>query len=63
MGFETYSFENYIIVLNTGLKTNEFDSIPELDFKALIDKIDYFYDDFDGSKYGDLLDQNKQGQK
>ena len=63
LGFETYSFENYIIVLNTGLKTNEFDSIPELDFKALIDKIDYFYDDFDGSKYGDLLDQNKQGQK
>ena len=42
----TYSFNNYQYVLNYGLCTNEFSKINDLDYSALIEKIDYFYSNF-----------------
>ncbi|MGI0439695.1 restriction endonuclease [Helicobacter himalayensis] len=54
---ETYDFNQYKIVLNTGLETNDFDSIKELDFINLMEKIDIFYSDF--QKYTDLAECNK----
>ena len=41
---QTYEFNAYKFVLNTGLNTNEFEAI--FDFATLIAKIDYFYSDF-----------------
>lgn len=41
---QTYEFNAYKFVLNTGLNTNEFEAI--FDFATLITKIDYFYSDF-----------------
>lgn len=42
----TYSFNNYQNVLNYGLCTNEFSKINDSDYRALIEKIDYFYSNF-----------------
>ena len=55
-----YNFSDYKFVLNTGLKTDEFTEIKELDFGSIIEKIDYFYSDFiSDNKYRDLISTNK----
>lgn len=41
-----YSFDDYKIVLNIGLSTDEFTSVASSDFSTLITKIGYFYSDF-----------------
>lgn len=47
-----YNFDDYIYVLNTGLKTDTFKNIKELNFSEVIRKIDYFYSDFiENNKY------------
>ena len=56
---QTYSFGNYKIVLNTGLNTNEFDLVRDLDFATLVRKIDLFYSPFITDKYADLAQENK----
>lgn len=39
-----YDFSSYQTVLNTGLGTEEFSDVAELDFNGLLDKIEKFYD-------------------
>lgn len=46
-----YSFNAYQFVLNTGLNTNEFDSVANFDFSTLIAKIDYFYSNFNTNNF------------
>ncbi|UQF78372.1 MAG: hypothetical protein M3I19_01370 [Lancefieldella parvula] len=54
-----YNFDNYKYVLNSGLGTNEFSSIEDLDFASILNKIDYFYrDELLNNKYGDLIKNN-----
>lgn len=54
-----YNFDNYKYVLNSGLGTNEFSSIEDLDFESILNKIDYFYrDELLNNKYGDLIKNN-----
>lgn len=56
-----YDFDDYIHVLNTGLKTDIFKNIKELDFSEIIRKIDYFYSDFiENNKYKSLIKRNKK---
>lgn len=56
-----YDFNAYKFVLNTGLETDEFSSIDDLDFGTVITKIDYFYSDFvKNTKYSNLIDTNKK---
>ena len=56
-----YDFNAYKFVLNTGLETDEFSSIDDLDFGTVITKIDYFYSDFvKNTKYSNLIDNNKK---
>lgn len=56
-----YDFDDYIYVLNTGLKTDIFKNIKELDFSEIIRKIDYFYSDFiENNKYKSLIKRNKK---
>ena len=40
---QTYHFDCYKNVLNTGLNTNDFAFINENDYATLLSKIDYFY--------------------
>lgn len=55
-----YNFEDYKYVLNTGLETNEFTNIGNLDFSSIMDKIDYFYcEKIANNKYKDLIIINK----
>ncbi|MCX2717921.1 restriction endonuclease [Helicobacter sp. MIT 21-1697] len=54
---QTYDFDNYKFVLNTGLNTKEFETI--FDFVALIEKIDYFYSDFNTNKYQNFIKENR----
>ena len=56
---QTYNFDSYKFVLNTGLKTDEFNYI--FDFPTLIAKIDYFYSSFNAnnSKFGELIKTNR----
>lgn len=56
---QTYDFDSYKFVLNTGLYTNEFNDI--FDFTTLIAKIDYFYSSFNvnNSKFGELIKTNR----
>ncbi len=42
----TYNFDDYQYVLDCGLHTNEFSKIKDLDYSALIEKIDCFYSNF-----------------
>jgi len=56
-----YDFDDYIYVLNTGLKTDIFKNIKELDFSEIIRKIDYFYSDFiEDNKYKSLIKRNRR---
>lgn len=50
-----YNFENYQFVLNTGLNTEQFDLISNLDFKSLIEKIDEFYSPVEDNRYRNLV--------
>ncbi|MGT2779386.1 restriction endonuclease [Streptococcus intermedius] len=52
-----YDFEDYKFVLNTGLKTDEFDVVNDLDFATIINKIDVHYSDCAGYDY--LVADNK----
>lgn len=52
-----YDFNDYRFVLNTGLETDEFDSVSDLDFASIVDKIDIHYSDC--SRYTDLVIDNK----
>ena len=55
-----YNFEDYKYVLNTGLGTDDFSPIDDLDFATVIDKIDYFYGDvLEDNKYDYLIQDNK----
>lgn len=55
-----YDFDDYKIVLNTGLETQDFSKVEYLDFASIVDKIDYFYTDFiEENKYKDLIKTNK----
>lgn len=54
---QTYDFNAYKLVLNTGLNTNDFESICEFDFATLLATIDYFYSDF--HRFENLMDVNK----
>ncbi|MFB6350010.1 hypothetical protein ACFBZI_11315 [Moraxella sp. ZJ142] len=55
-----YDFDDYKYVLNIGLETQEFNEIADLDFAAVIDKIDYFYSDYIGhNKYHTLIKNNR----
>ena len=56
---ETYNFDSYKIVLNTGLGTDDFDTIEYLNFASLLEKIDLFYSDFNTDSYGYLLEHNR----
>lgn len=56
---ETYNFDSYKTVLNTGLGTDDFDTIEYLNFASLLEKIDLFYSDFDTDSYGYLLERNR----
>ncbi|MBR2159078.1 MAG: restriction endonuclease [Campylobacter sp.] len=56
---ETYNFDNYKTVLNTGLGTDDFDAIEYLNFASLLEKIDLFYSDFNTDSYGYLLERNR----
>ena len=58
VGTEIYSFDNYKIVLNTGLRTNDFSAVKSLNFTSLLKKIDLFYSDFNVEQYGNLVDAN-----
>lgn len=53
-----YNFNDYQFVLNTGLDTLEFDLISDLDFKAVLDKIDEFYSPLTNEKYQSLIAPN-----
>ncbi|EAI5560996.1 restriction endonuclease [Campylobacter lari] len=52
-----YNFEDYKIVLNTGLETQEFTNIVECDFKLILNKIELFYDKLQ-NKYINLINKN-----
>lgn len=52
-----YNFNDYRFVLNTGLETDEFDSVSDLDFASIIDRIDIHYSDC--SRYNYLVINNK----
>lgn len=55
-----YNFDDYKYVLNTGLETDEFESVEYLDFASIINKIDYFYsDEISNNKYCYLIEANK----
>ena len=55
-----YNFGDYIFVLDTGLQTNEFELIEEMDFSTLIEKIDLFYcNHISDNNYGFLIEQNR----
>lgn len=55
-----YDFEDYKYVLNTGLETDYFTDIEDLDFSSVIDKIDYFYsEEIAKNKYKYLIKNNK----
>lgn len=55
-----YDFEYYKIVLNTGLETNDFNSVGYLDFASILNKIDYHYaDSINSNKYHNLIQYNK----
>ena len=55
-----YSFNDYKFVLNTGLETDDFNSVNYLDFATIIDKIDLFYaENIMDNKYRNLIDKNK----
>ncbi|RIY31845.1 restriction endonuclease [Psittacicella hinzii] len=54
-----YNFDNYKIVLNTGLETEEFSEVAHLDFANLINKIDSFYCSPENNKYKSLIKDNK----
>lgn len=56
---ETYNFDRYKTVLNTGLGTDDFDAIEYLNFASLLEKIDLFYSDFNTDSYGYLLERNR----
>ena len=56
---ETYNFDSYKTVLNTGLGTDDFDTIEYLNFASLLEKIDLFYSDFNTDSYGYLLECNR----
>ncbi|KAB0614447.1 restriction endonuclease [Campylobacter hyointestinalis] len=56
---ETYNFDRYKTVLNTGLGTDDFDAIEYLNFASLLEKIDLFYSDFNTESYGYLLERNR----
>ena len=48
-------------VLNTGLETDEFNSVGDLDFASIVDKIDIHYSEC--SKYDCLVVDNKPMEK
>ena len=54
-----YDFEDYKHVLNTGLKTEEFNHVRSLDFQTILEKIENLYPDNEDSRYAYLLAQNK----
>lgn len=55
-----YNFDDYKFVLNTGLETEDFSEIIDLDFASIIEKIDYFYsDNIQNNKYYNLINDNK----
>lgn len=55
-----YNFEDYKFVLNTGLGTEEFTDIDNLDFATVISKIDYFYSEYlENNKYELLINSNR----
>lgn len=55
-----YDFDDYKYVLNTGLETEEFSSVENLDFASILDKIDYFYsNELLNNKYTDLIKNNR----
>ena len=55
-----YDFEDYKFVLNTGLETEEFTDIDNLDFATVISKIDYFYSEFlENNTYEHLINSNR----
>lgn len=39
-----YSFDDFVFVLNTGLETEEFSTVPSMDFDKIIQLIDIIYD-------------------
>lgn len=49
-----YCFDDYLFVLNKGLNTDEFDLISDLDFRALLDKIDQYYSPIEDNEYIDV---------
>ncbi|WP_261545333.1 restriction endonuclease [Campylobacter lari] len=52
-----YNFEDYKIVLNTGLETQEFTNIADCDFKLILNKIELFYDKMQ-NKYANIINEN-----
>lgn len=54
---DLYDFEDYKFVLNTGLKTDEFDVVRDLDFATIVNMIDSYYSDC--TEYNDLIAENK----
>jgi hypothetical protein len=51
-----YDFEDYKFVLNTGLKTDKFNAVQELDFATIVNLIDFYYSDC--CEYEDLITEN-----
>ncbi len=49
-----YNFDDYKLVLNIGIKTEDFNDIKENDFISILQKIDLFYSQFiDNNKLKD----------
>lgn len=54
-----YNFNDYKIVLNTGIQTKDFSNIKENDFVSILQKIDLFYSQFiDDNKFKNLISLN-----
>ena len=54
-----YNFDDYKIVLNTGIQTKDFSNIKENDFVSILQKIDLFYSQFiDDNKFKNLISLN-----
>lgn len=56
-----YNFEDYLHVLNSGLNTESFSGIADLDFKKVIDTIDLFFSKYNtpDNKYHGLIMENR----
>ncbi|WP_439287057.1 hypothetical protein [Lonepinella sp. BR2357] len=56
---QIYDFDSYTFVLDTGLNTDKFGQINDLDFSSIVLNIDYFYSEYSNVKFNGLIKNNK----